>query len=239
MRITFECGFHFFFSQKLRITFECGLNSSAGCFRVNWVPIYSKHVIRSGSIVVKGYGNVEKWRTYHQVVPCLSILQTFRCSVASTRTYHLRLVLVLSSCSISHVTLFFIVRFGKLQIFLVVFGKLQMFFSCISQMIEIGYWFQRNPREHPEAQLRHLNGIICSQKVAPEINIVTWRLLLFWSSLLWFPRVSSSTSKIVVAAKKWLQRWYKRALDNLFGLVTQNYFYNPFKNQFGQILLNF
>ena len=37
------CGLHssadfiFFFSQKLRITFECGLNSSAGCFRVNWV----------------------------------------------------------------------------------------------------------------------------------------------------------------------------------------------------------
>lgn len=49
----------------------------------------------------------------------------------------------------------------------------------------------------------------------PQKSIL-WRLLLFWSSLLWFPRVPSSTSKIVVAAKKWLQRWYQRALDNLF-----------------------
>ena len=108
---------------------------------------------------IKGCRNIEKWRIYHQV---LHVCQSFRL-----------LVLVLPSCSFSHVTLYFIVRFGKLQILLVVFGKLQMFFSCISQMIEIGYWFQRNPREHPEAQLRLLNGILGSQKVAPKTNIVT------------------------------------------------------------------
>ena len=60
-----------------------------------------------------------------------------------------------------------------LKFILVVFGKLQIFFSCFRQMIEIGYWFQRNPREHPEAQLILLNGIVCSEKVAPKINIVT------------------------------------------------------------------
>ena len=64
-------------------------------------------------------------------------------------------------------------KYEKVLKFIVVFGKLQIFFSCFRQMIEIGYWFQRNPREHPEAQLRLLNGILGSQKVAPKTNIVT------------------------------------------------------------------
>ena len=64
-------------------------------------------------------------------------------------------------------------KYEKVLKFIVVFGKLQIFFSCFRQMIEIGYWFQRNPREHPEAQLILLNGIVCSEKVAPKTNIVT------------------------------------------------------------------